>query len=84
MTRVRRFALPLMVAAVVGAMPSLLCAERAFEGVYIASGKDSAGNEYQRAVEIERHGDRFIVTCGIASVPTDSCPAAGRSRAMTK
>ena len=62
MTRVRRFALPLMVIAVVGAMPPSLFAQRAFEGVYIASGADSAGNKYQRAVEIERHGDRYIVS----------------------
>ncbi len=62
MTRVRRFALPLMVIAVVGAMPPSLFAQRAFEGVYIASGLDSAGNTYERAVEIERHGDRYIVT----------------------
>jgi hypothetical protein len=62
MTRVRRFALPLMAVAAMSAMPSPLFAERVFEGIYIASGKDSAGNEYQRAVEIERHGDRFIVT----------------------
>jgi hypothetical protein len=61
MTRVRRFALPLMVITVMGAMPPSLFAQRAFEGVYIASGVDSAGNEYQRAVEIERHGERFIV-----------------------
>ena len=62
MNRVRGFALPLMVVAAMSAMPSPLFAEQVFEGVYIASGKDSAGNEYQRAVEIERHGDRFIVT----------------------
>lgn len=62
MNRVRRFALLLMVVAAMSVMPSPLFAERVFEGVYIASGKDSAGNEYQRAVEIERHGDRFIVT----------------------
>jgi len=62
MTRLRRFAVSLMAVAVISAMPSPLFAERVFEGVYIASGKDSAGNEYQRAVEIERHGDRFVVT----------------------
>jgi hypothetical protein len=62
MNRVRRFALPLMAVAAMSAMPSPLFAERVFEGVYIASGKDAAGNNYQRAVEIERHGDRFIVT----------------------
>lgn len=62
MTRLRRYALPLMVVAVMTAMPSPLLAEREFEGVYIASGKDSAGHEYQRAVEIERDGDRYIVT----------------------
>jgi len=62
MNRVRRFALLLMVVAAMSAMPSTLFAERAFEGVYIASGRDSAGNAYQRAVEIERYGDRFVVT----------------------
>jgi hypothetical protein len=62
MTRVRRFALPLVVAAVLSAIPASLLAQRAFEGVYIASGADSAGNEYQRAVEIERHGDQYVVT----------------------
>jgi len=62
MNRVRRFALPLMAVAAMSVMPSPLFAERVFEGVYIASGKDAAGNQYQRAVEIERQGDRFIVT----------------------
>lgn len=62
MTWIRRFTLPLTVIAVVSASPSLLFAQRAFEGVYIASGADSAGHEYERAVEIERHGDRFVVT----------------------
>jgi hypothetical protein len=51
-----------MVVAVMGAIPSPLSAQRAFEGVYIASGADSAGHQYQRAVEIERQGDRYLVT----------------------
>jgi hypothetical protein len=62
MTRIRRFTLALMMIAIVSAWPSSLFAQRAFEGVYIASGADSAGHEYERAVEIERHGDRFTVT----------------------
>jgi len=62
MTGIRRFALPLMVFAIVSARPSPLLAQRVFEGVYIASGVDSGGHEYQRAVEIERHGDRYVVT----------------------
>ena len=62
MTRMRRFALPLMVIAVVGAYSSSAFAERAFEGIYIARGVDSGGNVYRRAVEIERQGDRYVVT----------------------
>lgn len=61
MTRAHTFALPLIVAAVIGTVPSSLIAQRTFEGAYIASGIDSDGNEYRRAVEIERHGDRFVV-----------------------
>ena len=62
MTWTRRCALPLMVFAIVSAGPSPLLAQRVFEGVYIASGVDSGGHEYQRAVEIERRGDRYVVT----------------------
>ena len=61
MTWARRFALPFMVILVMGAPSVSLAGQRAFEGAYIASGVDAAGNEYRRAVEIERHGDRFIV-----------------------
>jgi hypothetical protein len=62
MARVRRFGLPLMVAAVLSTLSSPVFAQRDFDGVYVASGADSAGNAYHRAVEIERHGDRYIVT----------------------
>ena len=62
MTRVRRCALPLMVVAALSMFPSSLWAQPAFDGVYIANGADSAGHAYQRAVEIERDGDRYLVT----------------------
>lgn len=61
MTRARQLALPLLVFAVVSAAPVSLAGQHAFEGAYIASGVDAAGKEYRRAVEIERHGERFIV-----------------------
>jgi hypothetical protein len=51
-----------MVLALMSAIPSSLSAQRSFEGIYIASGADAAGNTYQRAVEIDRYGDRFTVT----------------------
>jgi hypothetical protein len=51
-----------MVVAVVSAIAPPVFAERTFEGIYIASGADSAGNTYRRAVEIERDGDRYLVT----------------------
>jgi len=34
----------------------------AFEGVYLATGVGADGREYRRAVDIERHGDRFTIT----------------------
>ena len=61
MTWARQFALPLVVFAGVSAAPVSLAGQRAFAGAYIASGVDAAGNEYRRAVDIERHGERFIV-----------------------
>ena len=61
MTRARQFALPLIVFAAVSAAHVALAGQHAFEGAYIASGVDAAGNEYRRAVDIERHGERFIV-----------------------
>ena len=61
MTWERRFALPFVVIALTGAAPVSVAAQRTFDGAYIASGVDADGNEYRRAVDIERHGDRFIV-----------------------
>ncbi len=62
MTTVRQLALPLMVIAMMSTAPSSVMAQPVFEGVYIASGADSDGITYQRAVEIERHGDRYLIT----------------------
>jgi hypothetical protein len=62
-----RFALG-MIALVVGVVPAFSAGQSAFDGVYIARGVDSAGNEYRRAVDIERHGDRFTVTWVAAEV----------------
>ena len=61
MTWARQFALPLIVIATVGASSVSLAGQRAFEGAYIASGVDAAGNEYRRAVDIEQDGERFTV-----------------------
>jgi hypothetical protein len=60
MTRARQLGLSMIV--VIGVAPVLAAGQPAFDGVYIARGVDSDGNEYRRAVEIERKGDRFIVT----------------------
>ena len=49
----RRLALG-MIAFVVGVVPAFSAGQPAFDGVYIARGVDSAGNEYRRAVDIER------------------------------
>ena len=63
----RRLALG-MIAFVVGVVPAFSAGQPAFDGVYIARGVDSAGNEYRRAVDIERHGDRFTVTWVAAEI----------------
>lgn len=62
MCRAHRFGLPLIVAAVLSTFSSPVLAQRDFDGVYIAIGADSDGDEYQRAVEIERQGERYLVT----------------------
>ena len=61
MIRARQFTLPFIVIAALSAASVSLAAQQGFEGTYIANGVDAAGNEYRRAVEIERHGERFIV-----------------------
>jgi hypothetical protein len=63
----RRFALAL-IALAIGVIPVSSAAQPAFDGVYIARGVDSAGNEYRRAVDIEQRGDRFIVVWVSAQV----------------
>jgi len=62
MTRAGRFALAPMVLLSIGLIPAVSAAQPAFDGVYIASGVDSDGSDYRRAVEIERHGHAFTVT----------------------
>jgi hypothetical protein len=42
-------------------MPALVVGQPEFEGIYIARGIDSEGNQYHRAVEIVREGERFVV-----------------------
>ena len=68
MTRARRFTWPVIALMAIGAVPVSSVGQPAFEGVYIASGVDAEGNHYRRAVEIERHGDRFTVTWVVAEV----------------
>jgi len=68
MTCTRRFALPMIALVAIGAAPVSSAGQPAFDGVYIARGVDSDGNEYRRAVDIERQGDRFIVTWVAARV----------------
>ena len=62
MTCTRRFALPVIALIAIGVVPVSSAAQPAFDGVYIAHGVDAEGHEYRRAVDIERHGDRFTVT----------------------
>jgi hypothetical protein len=62
MTCARRFAVPVLALIAIGVVPVSSAAQPAFDGVYIAHGVDAGGNEYRRAVDIERHGDRFAVT----------------------
>lgn len=62
MTRARRFSWPVIALLATGAVPVSSAGQPAFEGVYIASGIDGEGNQYRRAVDIERYGDRFTVT----------------------
>lgn len=62
MPRIYRFGLPLMIAAVLTLPSAPVFAQPAFDGVYIANGVDAAGHEYRRAVDIERDGDRYLVT----------------------
>jgi hypothetical protein len=61
MTRARLYTWPVIALIATGAVP-VSAGQAAFEGVYIASGVDAEGNQYRRAVDIERHGDRFTVT----------------------
>jgi hypothetical protein len=68
MTRARRFAWPVIALIATGVVPAASAGQPAFEGVYIATGVDAAGREYRRAVDIERHGDRFTVTWVAAEV----------------
>jgi hypothetical protein len=58
----------MMALVAVGMVPVPSAAQPAFDGVYIARGVDSEGTEYRRAVDIERRGDRFIVTWVSAQV----------------
>jgi hypothetical protein len=62
MTCMHRFAAPVIALVAVGVIPVSSAGQSAFDGMYIARGVDSGGNEYRRAVDIERRGDRFIVT----------------------
>jgi len=62
MTCARRFAAPLLALMAIGVVPVASAAQPGFDGVYIAHGVDAEGLEYRRAVDIERHGDRFAVT----------------------
>jgi hypothetical protein len=64
----RRFALPLITLIATVAVPVSSAGQAAFEGVYIARGVDALGNQYRRAVDIERHGERFTVTWVAAEV----------------
>ena len=64
----RRFALPVIALIAIGAVPVSSAGQPAFDGVYLARGTDADGNEYRRAVNIERHGDRFTVTWVSAQV----------------
>src|SRR4030095_2534359 len=61
MTRARRFTWPVIALIVTGAVPVSSAGQPAFEGVYLAHGVDAEGHQYRRAVDIERHGDRFTV-----------------------
>lgn len=61
MTRARLYTWPVIALIATGAVP-VSAGQAAFEGVYIASGVDAEGNQYRRAVDIERQGDRFTVT----------------------
>lgn len=62
MTLACRFTWPVIALIATGAVPASSAGQPAFEGVYIARGVDAEGNQYRRAVDIERHGDRFTVT----------------------
>ena len=68
MTRARRFTWPVIALIVTGAVPASSAGQPAYEGVYIARGVDAEGKQYRRAVDIERHGDRFTVTWVAAEV----------------
>ena len=68
MTRARRFMWPVIALIATGAVPASSAGQPVFEGIYIASGVDAEGNQYRRAVDIERHGDRFTVTWVTAEV----------------
>jgi hypothetical protein len=68
MTHPCRFTWPVMALIVIGVVPVSSVGQPAFDGVYIARGTDTDGNEYRRAVNIEQHGDRFTVTWVSAQV----------------
>ena len=68
MIRAHRFAWPVIALIATGAVPVSSTGQPAFEGVYIATGVDREGHEYRRAVDIERHGDRFTVMWVAAEV----------------
>jgi hypothetical protein len=62
MIRARAFASLTIVLVAFSVSPLSSAGESGFDGVYIAHGVDSDGNEYRRAVDIERRGEQFIVT----------------------
>jgi hypothetical protein len=62
MISMRALAWPTIALAAIWVIPVFSAWESGFDGVYIARGVDSDGNEYRRAVDIGRRGDRFIVT----------------------
>jgi hypothetical protein len=68
MTGARQLSLSMLAIVAIGVVPVSAAGQPTFDGVYIARGIDSDGNEYRRAVDIERQGDRFSVTWVAARV----------------
>src|SRR5262245_53754346 len=68
MTCARRFALGVIALVASGVVPVSAAGQPVSEGVYIARGVDSGGNEYRRAVNMARDGDQFAVTWVAARV----------------